>query len=148
MSFSSIESLKIKAKLLQKAKKKKSGVTIQLKEAYQIIAKASGFNSWRELKEIFDATEHYCPKGSSAYYKTWFKDYDQALSLLAQAQNFLLPYRDYFFICHRDYINFLGVDTTDPDLQKVGRNWVEPLDSEAFFRISKKIRNRYSHSQD
>lgn len=139
MSVSGIESLKIKAKLLQKAKKK-AGKDIQLKDAFDIIAKASGFKSWREMKELFEATEHFCPKGSTARWKIWFKNYDEAKAQLKSVEGFLLPYRDHYFICDRDYIEFLGISSDDDDLEKVGRNWVEPLDSDAFLRLSERIR--------
>lgn len=139
MSIHGIESLKIKAKLLQKAKKK-AGKDIQLKEAFELVARTSGFKSWREMRELFEATEHYCPKGSSAHWKVWYKDYEEAKAHLAQGQGFLLPYRDHFFICQNEYVEFLGVPSQDQDLQLVGRNWVEPENSEAFLRLSKKIR--------
>ena len=139
MSVSGIESLKIKAKLLQKAKKK-AGKTIQLKEAFDIIAKTSGFKSWREMKELFEATEHFCPKGSTARWKIWFKNYEEALEQMKTARGYLLPYRDHYFICDQDYIEFLGIEPNDADLTKVGRNWVEPSDSDAFLRLSEKIR--------
>lgn len=83
--------------------KKSAGRPIQLKDAFDMLAKASGFKSWRELKELFEATDH-------------------------------------FFICDQDYIQFLGVPITDVDLKNVGRNWVEPNDAEAFFRLTQKIR--------
>ncbi len=139
MSTPAIESLKIKAKLLQKMKKS-AGKPIQLKEAFDILAKASGFKSWRELKELFEATEHYCPKGSTARWKVWYKNYDEAETQLNASGGFLLPYRDHFFICDQDYVQFLGVPMADSDLKKVGCNWVEPNDAEAFFRLTQKIR--------
>lgn len=139
MSTAGIESLKIKAKLLQKIKKN-AGKPIQLKDAFDILAKASGFKSWRELKELFEATEHYCPKGSSARWKVWYKSYDQAEAQLKAGDGFLLPYRDHFFICDFDYVHFLGIERDDTDLKNVGRNWVEPNDAEAFFRLNQKIR--------
>ena len=142
MSLSGIESLRIKAKLLQKAKKR-AGKPIQLKEAFEILAKASGFKSWRELKEIFEATEHYCPHGSSARWKIWIKSYDEARDQLSSMkEGFLLPYRDHFFICDLEYIEFLGIEKDDPDLTLMGRNWVEPNNPEAFMRITPKIRGR------
>lgn len=120
MSTPAIESLKIKAKLLQKMKKS-AGKPIQ-------------------LKELFEATEHYCPKGSTARWKVWYKNYDEAETQLNASGGFLLPYRDHFFICDQDYVQFLGVPMADSDLKKVGCNWVEPNDAEAFFRLTQKIR--------
>ncbi|MES2857329.1 MAG: hypothetical protein V4692_15775 [Bdellovibrionota bacterium] len=147
MAVSGIESFKIKAKLLQKAKLK-AGKSIQLKDAFELLAKSAGFKSWRHLKEIFEATEHYCPRGSTARWKIWIKDYEEAKAQLESSMakstgkqgSFLLPYRDHFFICDDDYVEFLGVDRNDPDLAKVGPNWVEPADSNAFKRMTKTIK--------
>lgn len=138
MAGTSLESLRIKAKLLQKAKKK-AGKEIQLKEAFDIIAKASGFKSWQDLSELYVATEHYCPKGSSAHWKVWFKNYDEALKHLADGADYLLPYRDHYFICEKDYLTFLGIDPNDEDLKKIGRNWIEPKDADAFLRLTTKL---------
>ena len=141
MPNSATDSLKIKAKLLQKAKLK-AGKKIQLKEAFAILAKAAGFNSWNEMKELYSATDHYCPKGSSARWKIWCRNYDEALEQLATVKGFLIPYRDQFFICDNDYLEFLGIDPADSDLHAVGNKFVEPANSQAFARITARILNR------
>ncbi len=136
---SSIESLKIKAKLLQKIKIRAGG-NFKLKDAFELIAKSAGFKSWRNLKELFEATEHYCPRGSTAYWKVWIKDYEEAKAKHLEQACYLLPYRDHFFLCDSHYIEFLGIKMDDPDLSLVGCNWVEPKDSRAFSRLDKNVR--------
>ncbi|MES2965214.1 MAG: hypothetical protein V4760_15115 [Bdellovibrionota bacterium] len=136
---SSLESLKIKAKLLQKAKKK-IGQTLQLKDALDKIAQLSGFPNWRELKTVTEETEIFVPSPSSAFWKTWYASYEEALAHLAKGEGFLLPYRKQFFICDIHWIEHLGIAASDTDLALVGRNWVEPLDREAMARLVKKIR--------
>lgn len=145
MPSSRSESLKIKAKLLQKAKKK-AGNPIPLKDALNTIAKASGFSSWRALKEVLDATEHFHPPRSSAYWNVWYSSYEEACDHLTQSGTFLLPYEKHFFICDEHYIERLGIASDDPDLAKVGRNWVEPQDAEAWERILRKIEKKKLHS--
>lgn len=139
MSSSSLESLKIKAKLLQKAKKK-IGQTLQLKDALDKIAQLTGFPNWRELKEVTEETEIFLPSPSSAHWKTWYASYEEAVAHLAKGDGFLLPYRKQFFICDIHWIIELGVAAEDPDLARVGRNWVEPLDRGAWQRLLNKIR--------
>lgn len=138
MSYPGLESLKIKAKLLQKAKKK-AGKPILLKEALEKIATQSGYKSWRELKSNFEMTTHFMIPGASAYWKTWYADYDQAKKHLKESKGYLLPYRKQFFICDVHYIEALGIDSESPLLKAVGRNWVEPKDLKAWSRLIQKI---------
>jgi hypothetical protein len=142
MSKNRLESLKIKAKMLQKAKKK-SGKPILLKDAFAMIAKAAGFGSWQDLKSNLEANEALCPRGYSAYWKAWYASYEEAVSHLVDAR-YLLPYQKDFFICDENYIKFLGIEISDPDLKSVGSNWVKPLDMKAYDRLVSKIKNRNS----
>lgn len=137
---SSLDSLKIKAKLLQKAKKK-SGIALQLKDALDTIARLSGFPNWREMKTVTEETEIFLPSPSSANWKTWYASYEDALAHLAKGEGFLLPYRKQFFICDTHWIERLGIPADDADLALVGRNWVEPRDREAWARILKRIKS-------
>ena len=139
--MSRLSSLKIKAKLLQKAKKN-SGSPIPLKEAYEIIAKSAGHPSWRHMKEVLERHSLFRPKGISLpYWNNWYADYKQAKKHLRSSQDYLLPYEEQFFICKSDYIEALGISTNDPDLKLVGNDWYNPKDQEAFSRLLKKIFN-------
>lgn len=140
MSLSRLESLKIKAKLLQKAKRK-SGQEIPLKQAFEIIARSAGFGSWREMKEILEETEHFNPAHWSAQWKLWFASYEEALRELdKQPGTYLLPYQKHFFLCDENYLSSFGLKPDHADLMKVGRNWVEPKDPEAWQRLLKIIK--------
>ena len=139
---SSLESLKIKAKLLQKAKKK-SGVDMPLKDALETVAKLAGFSSWRDLKAVADETDIFCPPGTSAHWKTWWASYEEAIADLAKrpSGHFLLPYRKQFFICDADYIATLGIDPRHADVTAVGPNWVQPADRGAWERVRSRLRS-------
>lgn len=139
MSLSSLESLKIKAKLLQKSKKKK-GIEIQLKEAFQIIAKAAGFESWRELSSNFEETDLFNPSHWSAQWKVWFGNLDDARAQLEE-DKFLLPYHKQFFICDIHYIKALGISENDSDLKLIGHDWTRPQNKAAWSRVLARIRN-------
>lgn len=137
MSSNSIESLKIKAKILQK-KKRAAGEDYQLKDAYHTIAKTAGFASWKEMKDSFIISDKLNPPKWGAIWKIWFANYDEAKSVLKEDQ-FLLPYRNQFFICTQDYINALGIQADDQDLQLIGRDWARPKDKKAYERILQKL---------
>ena len=77
MSASRIDSLKIKAKLLQKAKKR-AGNPIPLKDAFAIQASKSGCTSWREMKATLELHEILRPRHSSALWSVWYATYEEA----------------------------------------------------------------------
>lgn len=139
--MSELEKLKIKAKLLQKAKRR-AGIELRLKDAFELLARKAGFLSWRDLRENLDETAELCPGGSSAFWKVWYRTYGEALRHLNEHGGFLLPYRKHFFLCEPVYVQFLGIAEGDADLAAVGPNWVEPRDAAAYRRLLEKIRAR------
>lgn len=139
--MSELEKLKIKAKLLQKAKRR-AGVDFRLKDAFEMLARKAGFLSWRDLRENLDETAEFCPAGSSAFWKVWYSNYEEARAHLNASGGFLLPYRKHFFLCEAVYVHFLGVPEGDADLAAVGVNWAEPKDVAAYRRVLEKIRAR------
>ena len=143
MPTSRLELLKNKAKLLQKAKKR-SGKPIQLKTALEILAKTSGYSSWRELKKKLETSELFSSPRGSAFWNIWYSSYEEARRHFENHGGFLLPHEKHFFICDIHYIENLGIKQSDPDLEKVGGDWVKPLDSVAWKRILRKVAQRSS----
>ncbi|PIK13984.1 hypothetical protein [Halobacteriovorax sp. JY17] len=125
MSKSSVDSLKIKAKLLQKAKKSK-GEEIALKEAFKIIAESAGYNSWKDLKDSYELADLVNPPRWSAQWKKWFSTKEEALEFL-KSDEFILPYRKQFFVCDRDYLSGLDVDPDSTDFKCLGNDWTSDL---------------------
>lgn len=137
--MSRINSLKIKAKLLQKLKRK-SGKEIRLKEAYQIIAQSAGYTSWRSMKESVDRHAAFRPPNTALpYWNNWYSTYEEAKSHMKQGSDFLIPYEDQYFLCGLDYIIALGIPEDDEDLGLVGNDWFAPKDFEALDRLVKKV---------
>lgn len=133
-----IDSLKIKAKLLQKAKIKKQP-DFKLKQAYEILALAAGYASWREWKEILDEHQIFAPPGAAIWH-VWYSNLEEAqLHLTTTSNTFLIPHQKHFFICDQNYVKTLGIDANDTDLKLVGRNWATPMDYDAWERMLKKI---------
>lgn len=140
MSFSSsIDSLKIKAKLLQKAKKK-IGISMPLKEAFAKISSVAGYKSWKEMKDSYEIADLLNPPKWSAQWKNWYHTREEALQHFNPSKDFLLPYRNQFFICDEHYIQALGIEMDDKDLKAVGHDWSRPNDQKAWSRLLNKIR--------
>ena len=141
--MSKIESLRVKAKLLQKAKRK-AGKEIQLKEAFSIIAKTAGFNSWNEYKSSIENSYFLArgDKGSSLH--LWFRNYEEAKEYLNENGGFLFQLeKDFVIVSEEDLIAF-GVKPSDPDLLKVGNDFYKPEDTEAMERVLERLRSRTS----
>jgi hypothetical protein len=138
MSHSSIDSLKIKAKLLQKAKKK-AGIEFPLKDAYGVLAKTAGYSSWKEMKDTYELADVLNPPKWSALWKIWFGSKEEALLHFNDPGQFLIPYQKQFFICDVNYIRALGIADDDVDLKLVGTDWSAPKDKKAWERLLKKL---------
>lgn len=139
MAVSQLDLYKTKAKLLQKAKKK-NGVAILLKQAFDIIAETAGYASWRHLKSSVKASDMFCPPGTSAYWKNWYATYEEALAHLPKGDFYLLPYHKHFFLCDGHYIRALGADPVSAEVQAVGRDWIKPQDMQAWHKIMQMIK--------
>lgn len=140
--MSRLDSLRKKAKLLQKSKKK-AGKPIQLKEAYLIVARAAGYSSWQDMKEVVQLHEAFRPSNMTLpYWDDWYPTYQDARKNLKKKNQFLLPYENQFFICGINYIEVLGLDKDDSDLALVGNDWVYPKDEDAFQRLIVKLKDR------
>ena len=138
MAVSTIESLRIKAKLLQKSKAR-AGKPVALKDAYALIAHTAGYQSWQEMKAVVEAHELLRPKNFSLT-TTWYSHYDEGTAHILANGGYLMPYQKQYFVCEESYLAALGLDRSDPDIEKVGHDWTSPLDNAAYDRILKKIR--------
>jgi hypothetical protein len=136
MSFP--DSLKRKAELLVKAKRKAGG-SMKLKDALDKMARLSGYESWRELMRQSHEDESYA-RGTGVFPHHWCKTHDEALGVLWENGGVLLPYRKQFFVCRLEHIHGLGIAKDDPDLALVGNDWSAPKDAEALKRLNAKIR--------
>jgi hypothetical protein len=141
MTATRVESLRIKAKLLQKAKRR-AGKPCALKEAFAIIARHAGYPSWQQMKATIEADEVLRPPHAAAQTNVWFGTYAEGKAHLGSEVGFLLPYQRQFFVCDSDYLATLGLQPDDPDLIAVGNDWVVPADAAAWKRLVGKLRRR------
>jgi hypothetical protein len=120
--------------------------SVRRKHALAVIAREQGYGSWAELKQAlgedaqpqFDS-EAFFVKAVSAFLNHWFSSYPEALLALERTGGYLFPYRGQFFVCEASFLRTLGVDVTDPDWERMGRNWVQPLDPAAHERLEQKL---------
>jgi hypothetical protein len=119
---------------------------IRRKHALAVIAREQGHASWEELKSARGEEdrpqvdfEFFFVRETSAYLNRWFATYPEALASLRALGGYLFPYRQQFFICEAGFLEARGVDTGDPDWERMGRNWVEPLDPAARARLEEKL---------
>ena len=109
----------------------------RLKHALAIIAQEQGFDSWANLKFYCESSCHTEFSFGGGFLHLWFANYKQAKNHLSISNNeFLLPYRNQFFIANSNYIDFIGIDSTNSDWQDIAYNWVEPSDKDAWFRLN------------
>jgi hypothetical protein len=68
----------------------------------------------------------------------WFRTYEEARASLESEGGYLLPYANQFFVTVDGAIRELGLDPQDPDWARIGWDWVQPADLEAWERLKEK----------
>ncbi len=76
----------------------------------------------------------YVPR-MDAFLNRWFTSYEAARTSLEAEGGYLLPYQNQVFVAEAGAIHELGLDPEDPDWERIGRDWVRPLDREAWERL-------------
>ena len=120
--------------------------SVRHKHALAVIAHEQGYASWVQLKEALGAeetprldTEAFFAATRGILLNRWFASYAEALASLRRDGGYLFPFREQFFITEPGFIAALGVDPADPDWERMGFNWVEPLDTAARARLEQKL---------
>jgi len=104
---------------------------VKHKHALAVIAQENGFNSWSDLKMQLDFIV-------GGYLNLWFANYTEAKTHLQSEGGFLLPYKKQFFICNATYMKQIGFDPDDPDWKRIGNDWVQPSNQNAWQRLYQK----------
>lgn len=65
----------------------------------------------------------------------WHTTYDAAKADQEANGGYLFPYRHHFFVTEAPALSHLGLEASDPDWERIGRDWVRPLDVEAWERL-------------
>lgn len=122
--------------------------SVQRKHALAVIAQEQGHASWAELKQALGGdeeaplrldTEAFFSRNRGAFLNRWFSSYAEALASLRTVGGYLFPFREQFFVTDAGFLAALGVDPKDPDWERMGFDWVEPLDPAARARLEQKL---------
>ncbi|WP_244237137.1 hypothetical protein [Corallococcus llansteffanensis] len=121
--------------------------TVRHKHGLAVIAREAGHATWTQLKQaLSDAapppaldTGGFFQKQQGVFLNRWFATYDEAAASFAAQGGFLFPFRHQCFVCEADFLQALGIDTADPDWERMGRDWVRPRDSAARARLEVKL---------
>ena len=121
---------------------------LKRKHALTVIAREAGFNDWPELKASmspnvdvgFDTTRLF--QRTATYLNLWYRTYAEAREVLtADPKRYLFPYRHQFVVCEGQLLEDQGIDIADPDWERIGRDWVQPLDRKALARLAVRLRH-------
>jgi hypothetical protein len=121
---------------------------IQRRHCLTAIARELGFAGWPHAvavlrgRRVRDFGTLLYPSECAAHFNIWCAGYDEARSIRAEHGGYLLAYRHQFFIVDSHFIESLGLDPSDPDWERIGRDWVEPKDRDARSRLYHKLVRR------
>lgn len=120
--------------------------TVRRKHALAVIAREQGHASWTDLKEELEATaphgfdpEAFFARNRGVFLNRWFATYAQAAASHRAEGGYLFPFRRQFFICEADFLQAFGVDTADPDWERIGYDWARPREPAARARLEAKL---------
>jgi len=119
---------------------------IRRKHALAVIAAEAGFPSWSELRAKVGAHETG-PRANieglfadgAVYLNHWCRTYEEAKAIQTADGGYLFPYRRQYVVCPAGKLQAHGIDAFDPDWQRIGRDWVKPLDGRAFHRLNVRL---------
>jgi hypothetical protein len=74
----------------------------------------------------------------SVFLNRWFRSYEEARDARAVEGGYLFPYEHHFFVADGEAVLELGIDPADPDWERIGWDWVRPLDLDAWQRLKRK----------
>ncbi|WP_070259637.1 hypothetical protein [Janthinobacterium lividum] len=121
-----------------------------LNKYLDLIAREEGHGDWMTLSKLLheqdkgltdsEDTELYILNASEFNLNVWCRNYEEAKEYLDSHRGFyLLQYKGQCFLAQAPYIIDLGLTPGDPDWEKIGKDWVKPLDPEAKARLRQKL---------
>ena len=86
----------------------------------------------RKMTTPKDAGPLMYVESMSVFLNQWFTTYEEARAFREDEGGYLLPFKNQFFVTVAGAITELGLDPNDPNWERIGWDWVRPLDSEAW----------------
>ena len=115
------------------------------RDALAVLARLLGFRGWPQLVAIVRGIAHddfgtlLWSERCAVHWNLWCASYDEARELRAQRGEYLLAYRRDFVVVDEHYLRTLGLDPSDPDWERIGRDWVQPTDFDARARLYRRL---------
>ncbi|MDT4966802.1 MAG: hypothetical protein QOJ64_1539 [Acidobacteriota bacterium] len=85
-----------------------------------------------------DGDELWYQPDLDVFLNRWFAHYEDARDSRENEGGYLFPFKRHFFVCEADVIRAIGLDSADPDWQKVGWDCASPVDEAAYQRLRSK----------
>lgn len=74
----------------------------------------------------------------AVFLNRWYASYDDARAARETDGGYLFPYENQFFLADSGAVRELGLDPLDTDWERIGWDWVRPLDTGAWQRLRSK----------
>jgi hypothetical protein len=107
-----------------------------------ILASELGFSSWPHAKAVISGAQGVSdygtllyPKRCCGYLNLWYGRYEDAAIGRRASGGYLLAYRRQFMVVQASFIEALGLDSEASEWQRLGFDWVRPLDLRARTRL-------------
>jgi hypothetical protein len=105
---------------------------VQLKHAYQVIAKEYGFDTWSALKQKVIENDCLYKPDHVGFIHSWFTNYPEAEKYLNRHGGYLLTFWKDFVVCGKEYIGGLGLGQYEEQWKRIGYNWAKPSEAQAY----------------
>jgi hypothetical protein len=125
---------------------------IRRKHALDVVASEFGYQNWLHLKRSATARKSFDTdilfQRNATFLNLWFKTYEEARAVLDPPTRYLFPHRQHFVVCEEGMLRALGIDIQDEDWERIGRDWVQPVDPEAWNRLATKLKARLRRAEN
>ncbi|MEM7442104.1 MAG: hypothetical protein AAF414_02115 [Pseudomonadota bacterium] len=118
---------------------------VRRRHCLTVLANELGFDGWPALAhatvdgEAADFGTFLHPPNVWAHWNIWCATYEEAKAIREEHGGYLLCYKHQFLVVDADYVDTMGVPSTDPDWDRIGRDWVRPAEIEARERLCEKL---------
>jgi hypothetical protein len=115
---------------------------LQRRHALAALAVALGFHGWPHALAVLggdrtgDLGKLLFRDTGGGMWNVWSASYDEARDIRAEHGGFLLPYGRQFVIVEEPFLEWLELDPSDGDWDRIGRDWVRPRDEPAWRRVT------------
>ena len=122
------------------------GEQVRRKHCLGVVAREAGFRDWSHASRVLEGDPAEQDYGTLLYGRRchgmlnhWFADLAEAREQLATLGGTLLPYKRQFIVVAAPFLQALGLGPEDPDLQRMGNDWLQPRDAAARSRLYVKV---------